>query len=403
MKEESLVIRRFGPLEEVELPEIKRFNVFIGESGSGKSTIMKVLAMMRWIYKMCCVRTYFKNSGIQTPFRFRSESILSDNGLKYFVRPDSEIHYSNGSFHISLLGNRLVISNKGVVDKDQLTLQKIAYISDKRVLIPDLAAGNVGIRHNMFYLDETFLNYQKALEVIHEAEIKYLGVRMTVKKTSAGRRVVMSSGAGSDVKFDNLPVTSASSGLQSSVALHLITAYFSRHYSLVEAMNSTVVRFLAAGDNLSKFSTNFDVGSFPLRRISLHLEEPELSLFPSNQWGLMQYLVGECLDADKAVMDLTMATHSPYILTAVNIMMLAYRANKINADAFSALNLATPHLNILSVPQINPADVGAWMVSDGHCASLFDSELQLIDGTHLDATSDAYEDLILHLNDIIYG
>ncbi len=64
MKEESLVIRRFGPLEEVELPKIKRFNVFIGESGSGKSPIMKVLAMMRWIYKMCCVRTYFKNSGI---------------------------------------------------------------------------------------------------------------------------------------------------------------------------------------------------------------------------------------------------------------------------------------------------------------------------------------------------
>ncbi len=86
-----------------------------------------------------------------------------------------------------------------------------------------------------------------------------------------------------------------------------------------------------------------------------------------------------------------------------NIMMLAYRANKINADAFSALNLGAPHLNMLSVPQISPADVGAWMVSDGHCASLFDSELQLIDGTHLDATSDAYEDLILHLNDIIYG
>ncbi len=64
------------------------------------------------------------------------------------MRPDSEIHYSNGSFHISLLGNRLVISNKGVVDKDQLTLQKIAYISDKRVLIPDLAAGNVGIQYH---------------------------------------------------------------------------------------------------------------------------------------------------------------------------------------------------------------------------------------------------------------
>lgn len=187
MQHESLIIRRFGPIENVELPEVRRFNVFIGESGSGKSTIMKVLAMMRWIFKMSCMRTYFRESGIPSPFRFRSESILSDNGLKNFVRPDSDIVYCNGNFQIILKGSNLVIPKKAV-DSDQLTLHKIAYISDKRVLIPDLAAGNVALRHNMFYLDETFLNYQKALEVISETEMDYLGVKMSVKKTAAGRR-----------------------------------------------------------------------------------------------------------------------------------------------------------------------------------------------------------------------
>lgn len=394
MYHESLIIRRFGPIEEMEISEIKRFNIFIGESGSGKSTIMKVLAMMRWIYKMCCVRTYFKISGIPTPFRFRSDSILSANGLKYFVRSDSELIYTNGSFQIIIKGHKLIFP-KQTVDIDQLTLHKIAYISDKRVLIPDLAAGNVTIRHNMFYLDETFLNYQKALEAIPDTEMGYLGVKMSVKKTATGRRVVVSSGKNNPIKFDNLPLTSASSGMQSSVALHLIAAYFSRHYDLVDTMNSSIIRFLAAGDNLSKFSANLNIGDFPCRRISLHLEEPELSLFPSNQWGLMQYLVGECLKADKAEMDLTMATHSPYILTALNIMMLAYRAQEKNLEEYKKLDL--------KLPELNPASVGAWSVSEGRCESLFNAELDMIDGTHLDNTSDIYENLILTLNDIIYG
>lgn len=395
MQHESLIIRRFGPIEEIELPDIKRFNVFIGESGSGKSTIMKVLAMMRWIFKMSCVRTYFKNSGIPTPFRFRSESILSANGLKYFIRHDSELIYTNGSFQIILAADRLTFPQKNV-DTDKLTLYKIVYISDKRVLIPDLAAGNVTLRHNMFYLDETFLNYQKALEAIPEAEMGYLGVKLSVKRTAGGRRVVVSSNRedGSS-KFDNLPLASSSSGLQSSVALHLITSYLSRYYNIVETMNSTIIKFLAAGDNLSKFSSNLNVGDFPNRRISLHLEEPELSLFPSNQWGLMKYLIGECLNSKKADMDLTMATHSPYILTALNIMILAYKAWLTNADKYNKLGL--------TVPQINPNFIGAWSVDNGRCLPLFNSEIGMIDGSHLDNTSDVYEDLILTLNEIIYG
>lgn len=245
----------------------------------------------------------------------------------------------------------------------------------------------------MFYLDETLLNYQKALDAISSTDLNYLGVTMTVKKTNSGRRVFVSS-LGENLAFDNLPLTSASSGMQSSVALHFITNYFSHHYDIVEAMNSTVVKFLAAGDNLSKFSTSSDIGSFPHRKISVHLEEPELSLFPSNQWGLMKYLVGECLTAEKAEMDLTVATHSPYILTAINIMMLAKKASMRDEKRFLALNLP--------IPLLDTDKVGAWSVAEGKCTSLFDPELGMIDGTFLDHVSDEYEDLILRLNDIIY-
>ncbi|MDR2465842.1 MAG: ATP-binding protein [Prevotellaceae bacterium] len=40
--QESIIIRNFGPVKDMEIQNITPFTVFIGESGSGKSTIMKL-------------------------------------------------------------------------------------------------------------------------------------------------------------------------------------------------------------------------------------------------------------------------------------------------------------------------------------------------------------------------
>lgn len=387
---ENIEIKNFGPVKDIVIHDLKKINVFIGESGSGKSTIMKVLAMMRWIYKMMCVRSYLKISGISnTPFRLNLGNISAKNGLKPFFRADSFIRYQNGDFEIIIKEGKIVFPKKTVSARD-LTIQKIAYISDKRVLIPDLAAGNVALRHNMFYLDETFLNFQKAIDNIESSEMAYLGVRMNVRKTNGVRRVYVS-GEQNELPFENLPLTNASSGIQSSVALHFIMQYFANHFDIVEAMNSTIVKYLASTDNLSRFKASTDIGKFPNKKISIHLEEPELSLFPSNQWGLMKFLVSCCLESREAELDLTLATHSPYIITALNIMSRLYRALKKGEKVFSG------------VPEINPTEIGAWEVIDGEIRNIVDDDLQIIDATYLDSVSDYYEDFISKLNEIIYG
>ena len=48
---ESIIIKNLGPLKEVEIRDIKPLTVFIGKSASGKSTIMKIIVLMRYIYK----------------------------------------------------------------------------------------------------------------------------------------------------------------------------------------------------------------------------------------------------------------------------------------------------------------------------------------------------------------
>ena len=80
MKKERLIVKDFGPIVEAEI-EIKPFMVFIGESGSGKSVILKLLSLFRWICKKNHLRLFAKNLGAKNLFRFRIERIVKESGL----------------------------------------------------------------------------------------------------------------------------------------------------------------------------------------------------------------------------------------------------------------------------------------------------------------------------------
>ncbi|OAV65330.1 hypothetical protein Barb6_02904 [Bacteroidales bacterium Barb6] len=135
---ESIVIRNFGPIKEIEIEDIRPLTVFIGESGSGKSTIMKVVVLFRWIYKMLNIRSYLKHANIsQSPFSFNFNSYLKNNGLTDFVKNNTEIIYKKGNNTISYHGS---LDTSTTIPKDDLSLEKMCFIADKRNLIPDILA-----------------------------------------------------------------------------------------------------------------------------------------------------------------------------------------------------------------------------------------------------------------------
>ena len=74
---ETLVIRNLGPLTDVVLDDIRPVMVLLGKSGSGKSLILKALAMMRHVCKKQLIRRALKASGVsKTSFRIRKDSYL---------------------------------------------------------------------------------------------------------------------------------------------------------------------------------------------------------------------------------------------------------------------------------------------------------------------------------------
>ena len=91
---EYLRIQNFGPIIDIEIDNIVPFTILIGESGSGKSTVMKVLSMFRWIYKRVVLRSYVRQAGIRkTDLGIRMKTLLKTSQLNEYIQSDSEVIY----------------------------------------------------------------------------------------------------------------------------------------------------------------------------------------------------------------------------------------------------------------------------------------------------------------------
>lgn len=366
---ESITIRNFGPINEVVIPELRPLNVFVGKSGSGKSTIMKVLAAFQWIYKMNCVRSYLKRSGLRkSPFRFRLEDMLKRGGLNSYLRQDTEIIYSNNGVEFVYRKGEKLIGVQSVMPKESLSLEKIAFISDKRGSIPNIVSGMMSIRHGLYYLEDTLENFVKARDVIPETSLEYLGVKFEIRKTNMGPRIMVVPIGGAD-KYQ-IPLHEASSGIQSVSALHYIVEYFANHFDLIESMNSSILSYLSKTDNIKAFKTDTNIGEFPHRRVAIHIEEPELSLFPVNQIGLMEFIYSKLLNCENnnVANQVNVATHSPYLINHLNLMMKASEKNvKINGAALRKENVNLFYVNDGNVEDLmlqNAALVNTDVLSD---------------------------------------
>ena len=315
---EYLCIKNFGPLANIEIDNIRPLTVFIGESGSGKSSIMKVLTLFRWIYKKICIRSYLKNSGIsRSPFRFNFEQLKRNNGFENYFNENTEIVYRRGNNEISYSNGKL--NSDVLIRNEELSLDKISYISDKRNVIPELLAKNVSIT-NSFYLNETWNDFSEAVNSFDNIEIPYLGVRLSKKKVQNGYKFYVEGNENSSfqVGFED-----SSSGMQNVAPLITIVDYFEHKYDLVKSFNKAIISILSENDLLSKFKSEQDVGKVNYKNLFFHIEEPELSLFPESQLDLMNQLVQLCFNSEGKIFktNCMITTHSPYIINYLNLLI----------------------------------------------------------------------------------
>lgn len=291
---EYITIRNFGPLHDIPKLELKHYTFLIGESGIGRSTLLKVVTMMRYIYKMANIRSYLKQSQITvSKFKLHYSTLLNNASFDYFITDNSYIEYevehdSGSTYKIISKGKSLMALPP--IKKDDLVFYKVSFVSENRNIIPmwtEKASANAGATLG-FYFNETNHDFSEATKHDFSIKLDYIGMELSVSHPKA--KPLKLSLSTTDNRHGTIDLKNASSGIQTSAPLAIMVHHFANAFSFKDAFKRSVLDYLHEAEFLSKFQTVVEPTDLS-KRVFMHIEEPELSLYPSAQCRLIDQLV----------------------------------------------------------------------------------------------------------------
>lgn len=349
-------IKNFGSIKEGYQEnegwiDIKKVTVFIGNQGSGKSTVAKLISTFTWIEKALTrgdydIKWFSKNNRLRNQYLsyHRIENYLIDNGQMF---DGSFIEYQGAAYNIKFEYGTLSISD---AEKINYSLPQIMYVPSERNFIANVKTPKQ-LRLTSDSLKEFLTEYDKAKNElkspmrlpINEVDVEYDKLNDTVNIK------------GLDYK---LKLIEASSGFQSLVPLYLVSWFLSNSVKkqseiMKEPMSSEELERFKKGvaeiwsnDNLtdeqkrialSVLSSKFNKSAF----INI-VEEPEQNLFPTSQQKILNSLLefNNLNEGNKLIM----TTHSPYLINYLTLAIEADRLKKIvkNDELKSRLNGIVP-------------------------------------------------------------
>ena len=286
---ESITIKNFGPLIDIRIEDVKPFTLLIGESASGKSTLIKVMTLFRYWAKMWNIRSYLKHANItKSPFKLSFQKCLANDGLDNMVSLATEVVYCfgpTGNEYKIIYKDKKIAVGFQVIAPEHLTFQKISFMPETRNVIPAwadrgarLASGYLG-----FYFHEAYNDFEAATDVIESLDLEYLDFQFEVTRKQSRKLFKIKQTNGST---HSVLLKDASSGIQTSVPLTVTATYFSKHFSFQDAFRRSVLSYLFDNERLRAFQPAVELSDIE-KVVHLHIEEPELSLFPDAQRALL--------------------------------------------------------------------------------------------------------------------
>ncbi|ATV53413.1 AAA family ATPase [Prevotella intermedia] len=418
----TITIKNIGPIKEVVEISLNRINVFMGPQSSGKSTIAKIISFCTWVEKdVATSQSLSEYQENKTYFRERLESF---HKIKGYFNFDSYIHYKSEVLDIVWENEECSIS---WVDKYAYKRSKIAYIPSERnmVILPEARKsefGNTNIRSFLFDWFEARKKYSNE----NNLSVLNLGVNYYYIKGSEEDHI---RGNNNGAEYDIL-LSNASSGLQSITPLIAMVEYLTKwiydediisfeqderrtrannilieekilkpyndnlHIEdlqellkfFIKKLDEKEEKAVKCFDDYKTISNNL----FETANSQFIIEEPEQNLFPETQRDLVYYFLQKCLD--KEGNRLTLTTHSPYVLYALNnCMMAGLVSKKMEANELSKLKC--------NLSKINPLDVSIYEIREGVVRGTIQGEDGLISDNYFDQKmKDLMDDFYLMLN-----
>lgn len=389
----KLVIDNIGPIKHVEL-NMKRVNVIIGPQSAGKSCILKIACFCAWAEKR--IQLEQGKNGF-TDFDYVKENLIVFHKLDGFIHSNSRIEYKTQhlSFIIDFETKTFELKWAAVKNRYSYRRKRVSYIPAERNLVAAIPNW-FDVKMDSTNLKSFISDWNYAHRLCSDnarLPILNLGVKYYYDAQTEKDYITLEDDS-------RLNLANASSGLQSIIPMWVYLDYlFRKQYSpnemsstRSESENEEIAQhiyeskykkglkkageqgelfFGKVGVTKRMFASESDFEEFKKLVLAytqtaysdIYLEEPEQNLFPSTQVELIYNLIAASSIKEDGIF---IATHSPYILYALNNCMLGYKVRK---DIPEALDL-NQHRN----SWINPEEVAVWELRDGELSSAVDAK-----------------------------
>ena len=394
-----LYVENFGPVKNAEI-ELRDINLFIGEQSIGKSTLAKLITILTDHISLCKL-IHFAKTGWDEQLKEYNLDIYKDD--KYKILYDME--EANVKFHIEIYPNKLSssmlkdekrVTNKKSIIKE-LIIQKPIYHSEKLINILRTRLNNsekgekektddsiIEFMTNSLYIPAERNLYSVVMNLLPALTLAKSSVSLNLLRFMVELNNAKSSYPQYDIpllgiSFKNdgkddffilyknkreYPLSTASSGIQSTLPLILVLQY---------------------AINYREFS-------------SFVIEEPECNLYPEKQIELLKFIISLVKSDNRT---LTITTHSPYLLSAMNNYLYAGTlVNKYGERIKGSVSKVLPESYQLMPGDCSVYSLGERINGDGiYCKSLIDEETGMIDYNTLDGVSAVMTDEFDQLQD----
>lgn len=427
---QTIEIRNIGPLVDTGKIPVSQIVLLIGEQSTGKSTFMKILCFCRWVEKQVMMdETYVKK--YTHYYRFLNELKRFHHFNDDFFEEDSYIKYESEALQIEMRGkkrNAKITMTKAFSESKHNI--KLSFLPSERNLLSSIQ--NIESLYRSKDVDVLF-NYilewgeaRSAFDATNPLNLVFVNGMKYHYDAKNGDVLTLSDG------HSRIKPYYASSGVQSALPIQVLATYLAsvvgtsskispidylKHFIGVEkrkidekSLAIIVQKVLSNGvDNIpqdlySAFPTLENVfkdmqSRLQYKSFHLFIEELEQNLFPTAQFDLVRMLVKLVVEQTDVQSDykssVFLTTHSPYVLTALNVLMLASEAYNMDSKAVETLGLA---------PYVLPLEAySAYCIKDGRFESILDNDYHFIKGEYLDSISEDIDQYTYQLNEIVYG
>lgn len=371
-----LKIKNFGPVKDATI-ELKPFLVLTGGQGTGKSTIAKLLCIFQDYYWYVSILE--DNDTV--------EVLFLEYGISEYFNKNTYIEYSCNDIFITYQDSRFSFRHREIIGRDRL----LSYYGDK-------ISGKIC---------SLLLSQELLTEDLLE---KFLDKNLPFIKSYCASSLYIPTGRNIAATFSSALSTMIDSQISFDPEFIRFINYFERArkqfriYSLPE-MEDLAYLYEKNKEGII-IPQEDDIKTLPLSECSSGLqsllpmvmtmdycinehmfesyivEEPEQNLSLSEQLAVLRHIISSMKKCNNTVSHV-ITTHSPYILSGINISLMAGRVaqHPEYSEETEKILSSEYHLDHGSVAAYALGD------KDNYCKDIINPQTNTIDQSYLDTTS----------------